>query len=247
MIEYRNIWKSFGPKTILKGVDLMVEQAEIVFIVGSSGAGKSVLVKHLVGLLKPDQGDIYLDGQEISRLSEPEFYPIRKRVGYVFQHSTLFDSLTILENLVLPIRQHRKVSKKESRERAMEKLKLVRMEHVAGRYPAELSDGMRKQVAIARTLTMEPAYVIYDEPTTGLDPLAARRVDRLIREMSDQLGVTSMVVSHDLTSIFTISDRIALLYKGEFLFDGDRQAFRKETNPIIQQYIHGRAEGPMEI
>lgn len=246
MIDFRGIWKSFGDKTVLRGVSLRVEKAETVFIVGSSGAGKSVLVKHLVGLLRPDQGEIYLDGEEISRLPEQEFYRVRKRVGYVFQHSTLFDSLTVLQNVALPIRKHLRLPPAEVRDRALAKLELVQLAHVAGRFPSELSLGMQKRVAIARTLTLDPPYVIYDEPTTGLDPIAARRVDALIRDLSDRLHVTSLVVSHDLHSIFTVADRIAMLYKGQFLLDGAPEDFRRSNHPVVRQYIAGEPVGPME-
>jgi phospholipid/cholesterol/gamma-HCH transport system ATP-binding protein len=246
VIDFRDVWKAFRDKVVLRGVSLRVEKAQTVFIVGSSGAGKSVLVKHLVGLLKPDKGQILLDGTDVAQLSEEEFYPVRKRVGYVFQHSTLFDSLTIVQNVALPIRKHLRVSHAEAKERALAKLDLVQLAQMANRYPAELSLGMQKRVAIARTLTLDPPYVIYDEPTTGLDPVAARRVDRLIRDLADRLHVTSLVVSHDLTSIFRIADRIAMLYKGQFLLDGAPEDFRKSDHPVVRQYIAGEPEGPME-
>jgi phospholipid/cholesterol/gamma-HCH transport system ATP-binding protein len=246
MIDFQEIWKSFGDKAVLRGVSLRVEKAETVFIVGSSGAGKSVLVKHLVGLLRPDRGKILLDGEDITSLSEEKFYRVRKRVGYVFQHSTLFDSLTVLQNVALPIRKHLRVSMAEARERALAKLDLVHLAHVAHRYPAELSLGMQKRVAIARTLTLDPPYVIYDEPTTGLDPVAARRVDALMRDLAERLHVTSLVVSHDLHSIFTVADRIAMLYQGSILLDGTPADFRASDHPVVRQYIAGEPQGPME-
>ena len=235
MIEFQNVWKAFGPKVVLRGVSLTVPNGETVFIVGSSGAGKSVLVKHLVGLLKLDQGQIMLEGQDIAQHTEAEFYAVRKKVGYVFQHATLFDSMTVLENVALPIRKHFRVSFQEARDRALAKLELVQLGPYAGRYPAELSAGMQKRVAIARTLTLEPPYVIYDEPTTGLDPVAARRVDALIKDLQKKVGVTSLVVSHDLTSIFSVADRLAMLYKGQFLLNGTPQDFRRSDHPVVQQ------------
>jgi len=246
VIDFQDIWKAFADKEVLKGVSLRVEKSEIVFIVGGSGAGKSVLVKHLVGLLRPDRGKILLDGEDITFLSEEEFYKVRRRVGYVFQHSTLFDSLTILQNVALPIRKHFKVPMAEARDRALAKLELVQMADAAPRYPSELSLGMQKRVAIARTLTLDPPYVIYDEPTTGLDPVAARRVDALIADLSNRLHVTSLVVSHDLTSIFSIADRIAMLYKGQFLLDGTPEDFQRSDHAVVRQYIAGEPEGPME-
>lgn len=247
MIEFRDIFKSFGPKHVLRGVNLTVRSGEIMFIIGSSGAGKSVLVKHLVGLLRPDSGRVFLDGQDITDLSEAEFYPIRKRCAMVFQNSTLFDSMSLLDNVALPIRKHMGVGLRKARELALAKLDLVGMAHEAQRYPADFGDGMRKKVAIARALTLDPEFVIFDEPTTGIDPISANIVDRLIRDLSDRLGVTSIVVSHDLRSIFGVADRVAMLYKGEFLLDGPPQAYRDTDNPIIQQFINGRPSGPMEV
>ncbi len=246
-IEFQNIYKSFGPKHVLRGVDLVVEPGEVFFIIGQSGAGKSVLVKHLVGLIEPDQGKIFLDDLEVTSLSEQEFYPVRKRCAMVFQNSTLFDSMTLQENVALPIRKHTKANSKEALEQALEKLRLVGMHHYAARYPADFGDGMRKKVAIARALTLDPEYVIFDEPTTGIDPISAAMVDKLIRHLSDHLGVTSIVISHDLRSIFGIADRIAMLYKGKLILDGTQQDFRESDNPIIDQFINGRPHGPMDV
>lgn len=247
MIEFIDIYKSFGSKHVLRGVSLTVRKGEIMFIIGQSGAGKSVLVKHLVGLLKPDAGRVLLDGTEVTHLKEEEFYPVRKRCAMVFQNSTLFDSMSLLDNVALPIRKHFKVSVKEARELAREKLSLVGMQEQGERYPADFGDGMRKKVAIARALTLDPEFVIFDEPTTGIDPISANIVDRLIRDLSDRLGVTSIVVSHDLRSIFGVADRVAMLYQGEFVLDGTPTAFRETENPVVQQFINGRPEGPMEV
>lgn len=246
-IVFKDIYKSFGPKHILRGVDLEVQPGAVFFIIGQSGAGKSVLVKHLVGLLMPDRGQIFLDDLEITSLSEKQFYPVRKRCAMVFQNSTLFDSMTLQENVALPIRKHLKVSGEEASEMAIEKLRLVGMHTYAGRYPADFGDGMRKKVAIARALTLDPEYVIFDEPTTGIDPISAAMVDKLIRHLSDNLGVTSIVISHDLRSIFGIADRIAMLYQGKFILDGTRDDFRHSEDPIVQQFINGRPDGPMEV
>lgn len=246
-IIFKNISKSFGSKHVLRDVSIEVEPGEVFFVIGQSGAGKSVLVKHLVGLLKPDTGSIHLDDVEITHLSERDFYPIRKRCAMVFQNSTLFDSMTLIENVILPIRKHLDVSVKQAREMAMEKLRLVGMHIYAERYPADFGDGMRKKVAIARALTLDPEYIIFDEPTTGIDPISAAMVDKLIRHLSDHVGVTSIVISHDLRSIFGIADRIAMLYKGVFILDGTREDFKNSTNPIVQQFIQGNPEGPMEV
>ena len=247
MIEFVDIYKAFGSKVVLKGVSLAVGTGQILYIIGTSGAGKSVLVKQLIGLIRPDSGRIYLDRVDVTDLSERDLYPVRKRCAMVFQHSTLFDSMTLVENVALPLRKHRKLSQARALEEAMPLLEKVQMHTLAHRYPADIGDGLRKRVAIARALTLEPEYVIFDEPTTGLDPLAAANVDRLIRQLSDDFGVTSVVVSHDLRSIFKVADRIAMLYKGEVLLDGPPEAFRRSEDPVVRQFIEGRSQGPMEF
>ena len=246
-IEFRDIYKSFGSKHVLRGVDLVVDPGEVLFIIGQSGAGKSVLVKHLIGLLRPDRGRVFLDDLDVTDLKEKEFYPIRKRCAMVFQNSTLFDSMSLVENVILPIRKHLGLTDEESRDLAMEKLRLVGMQRYSDRYPADFGDGMRKKVAIARALTLDPEYVIFDEPTTGIDPISAAMVDKLIRHLSDNVGVTSIVISHDLRSIFGIADRIAMLYQGKLLLDGSQSDFKNSEDPIVQQFIQGLPEGPMEV
>ena len=247
MISFREIRKSFGPKTVLEGVSFDVKDGEVFFIIGASGVGKSVLIKHLVGLLYPDSGEIFLDGEEISKLDEAGMMPVRKKCAMVFQHSTLFDSMTCAENVALPLRKHKNLSVKNALDEARRRLDQVHMLEFGDRFPAELGDGMRKRVAIARALTLDPRYVLFDEPTTSLDPVSARRVDRLIRELSDELGVTSIVVSHDLASIFTIADRIVMLYRGHVRLLGDRKTFEQSSDGIVQQFIRGQAQGPMEF
>ncbi len=245
MISFRNLKKSFGPKEILRGVSFDVADGEVFFIIGQSGAGKSVMIKHLVGLLAPDEGEIWLDGEEISRFGEEQMYGVRKKCAMVFQHATLFDSMTCIDNVALPLRKHRGLSVADARAEAMKRLVQVQMEAFAERMPTELGDGMRKRVAIARAITLAPTYVLFDEPTTSLDPVSARRVDKLIRELSRSLGVTSIVVSHDLTSIFAIADRIVMLYEGEVRLIGTPDEFRASQDPVIEQFIHGRANGPI--
>jgi phospholipid/cholesterol/gamma-HCH transport system ATP-binding protein len=246
VIEFRGVRKAFGGKPVLEGIDLAVARGEVMFIIGTSGVGKSVTIKHLVGLLRVDAGEIWLDGQRIDALPEGAFYPIRKRVGMVFQNSTLFDSMTLRENVALPLRKHKRLRWRAAMDEAMRRLDQVHMTEFADRYPAELSDGMRKRAAIARTLTLDPEVVLFDEPTTGLDPVSARRIDKLIRELSDTLGVTSIVVSHDLESIFSIADRIAFLYQGRVHLCGTRDEFRHSTDEIVRQFVTGRSRGPME-
>jgi phospholipid/cholesterol/gamma-HCH transport system ATP-binding protein len=247
MIQFKNIVKSFGPKRVLDDVSFDVPTGSVFFIIGASGVGKSVLIKHLVGLLYPDSGEIWLDGQEISKLDEKGMGPIRKKCAMVFQHSTLFDSMTCAENVALPLRKHKNLSLKDALAEAKKRLEIVRMHEFADRYPPELGDGMRKRVAIARALTLDPTYVLFDEPTTSLDPVSARRVDALIRELSTKLGVTSIVVSHDLVSIFSIADRIAMLYRGKLRMLGSPKEFRAAPDGVVQQFINGHATGPMEF
>jgi phospholipid/cholesterol/gamma-HCH transport system ATP-binding protein len=245
-IRFASIKKAFGAKRVIDDVSFEVRDGEVFFIIGASGVGKSVLIKHLVGLLSPDEGEIWFDGEEISRFGEERMFGVRKKCAMVFQHSTLFDSMTCAENVALPLRKHKGFSAKDARAEARRRLEQVQMQDFAERYPAELGDGMRKRVAIARALTLDPKYVLFDEPTTSLDPVSARRVDKLIRQLSDKLGVTSIVVSHDLASIFAIADRIVMLYKGKVRLLGTPDEFRRSEDGVVNQFIHGRAHGPIE-
>jgi phospholipid/cholesterol/gamma-HCH transport system ATP-binding protein len=246
VISFREVKKSFGERRILDGVSFDVRAGEVFFVIGASGVGKSVMIKQLIGLLRPDSGEIWLDGEEVSGFDEEQMYAVRKKCAMVFQHSTLFDSMTCVDNVALPLRKHRGLGEHAARREALELLDGVQMRKFAERFPNELGDGMKKRVAIARALGMKPSYVLFDEPTTSLDPVSARRVDRLIRDLSDRLKVTSIVVSHDLPSIFGIADRIVMLYKGKVRLLGTPADFRATTDPVIVQFINGRADGPIE-
>ncbi|HHH27578.1 MAG TPA: ATP-binding cassette domain-containing protein [Polyangiaceae bacterium] len=246
-IRFEHVRKAFGPKEVLKDVEFDVGDGECFFIIGASGVGKSVLIKHLIGLLKPDGGAIYLDGEDVSQLTEKQYYPVRMKCAMVFQNSTLFDSMTCVENVALPLRKHKRLSMAKALEEARRRLETVHMLEFAEAYPPALGDGMQKRVAIARALTLDPRYVLFDEPTTALDPVSARRVDQMIRELCDEVGVTSIVVSHDLASIFGIADRIAMLYKGHVRMLGTPAEFRDTDDPVVQQFITGQADGPMEV
>ncbi len=247
MISFEGIHKAFGPKVVLSGVDLAVREGQICFIIGKSGAGKSVLVKHLVGLLRPDAGTIRYRDEDITGYTERQYFALRHRCTYVFQHSTLFDSMTLQENVALPLRKHRGMSLRESADAAMSYLEKVQMQDMARRRPGDVGDGLRKRVAIARALTMQPEVMIFDEPTTGLDPISAVNVDALIKALSDSEGVTSLVVSHDLRSIFGIADRVVMLYEGKVLLDGTPDDFRGSADPIVHQFVNGLPEGPMAL
>jgi phospholipid/cholesterol/gamma-HCH transport system ATP-binding protein len=245
-IEYKAVYKSFADKPVLRGMNLTIGKGEVLFIIGTSGVGKSVAIKLLIGLLRLDAGEIWFDGQRIDPLPERQLGPIRRRIGMVFQSSTLFDSMSLADNVALPLRKHQGLSGAAALDEARRRLAQVYMADHADRFPAELSDGMRKRAAIARTLALGPDVVLFDEPTTGLDPVNARRIDRLIRELADQLGVTAVVVSHDPPSIFGIADRVAFLYQGVVHALAAPAALRASADPIVQQFITGQSSGPME-
>jgi len=246
LIEFRSVHKAFGANSVLRGMDLAVAKSEVLYIIGTSGVGKSVTIKHLVGLLRIDAGEIWFDGARIDGLDERAMFAIRKRIGMVFQSSTLFDSMTLAENVALPLRKHKGMRHKAALAEAQRRLAQVYLTEYAERYPAELSDGMRKRAAIARTLTMEPEVVLFDEPTTGLDPVNARRIDRLIRELADNLHVTAIVVSHDLPSIMGVADRVAMMYQGRVHALGTPAELRGSPDPVVQQFLTGASRGPME-
>jgi phospholipid/cholesterol/gamma-HCH transport system ATP-binding protein len=245
-IEFKDVKKAFGGKPVLRGMNLAVTRGEVMFIIGTSGVGKSVTIKHLIGLLRIDEGEIWFDGARVDQIPERGLAPLRKRIGMVFQSSTLFDSMTLAENVALPLRKHQKMRHHVAIEEARRRLAQVYMHEYADRYPAELSDGMRKRAAIARTLALNPDVVLFDEPTTGLDPVSARRVDRLIQELAAKLGVTAIVVSHDPPSIFGIADRVAFLYQGRVHVVATPAELRASADPVVQQFINGQSSGPME-
>lgn len=246
MIEFRGLKKRFGEKVILAGVDLCAEPGEVLFIIGTSGAGKSVLLKHVVGLLEPDAGEVWVDGVEVTRFSERDFFPIRKKCALVFQHATLFDSMSCRDNVALPLRKHFRMAVEEANVRAIELLAEVQMESYADASPARLGDGLRKRVAVARALALSPRYVLFDEPTTSLDPVSARKVDDLIAHLARARGVGCVVVSHDLRSIFGIADRVAMLYSGLVRALGTPDELRQLDDPIVHQFLTGSPDGPME-
>lgn len=250
MIEFIDVKKRFGDKVILDGVSLTANDGEILFVIGTSGVGKSVLIKHVVGLLRADHGRILVDGENVVELTEAQFYPVRKKCALVFQHATLFDSMTCSENVALPLRKHgsdgQRLTGAKLREKTLELLDKVEMRSFADKSPADLGDGLRKRVAVARALALKPQYVLFDEPTTSLDPISARRVDSLIVDLSRKEGVTCIVVSHDLRSIFSIADRVAMLYKGKVKALGTPDEIRQNPDPIVQQFITGEPDGPLE-
>jgi phospholipid/cholesterol/gamma-HCH transport system ATP-binding protein len=239
MIEVRGLWKAFGDNQVLKGVDLDVEAGTTVVVLGASGSGKTVLLKHVIGLLKPDQGSVRVDGLEISRLEGRELNEARRVFGMVFQGSALFDSMTVFENVAFPLREKRRgLDRDELRARVVEKLRVVDLgEEILGLWPAQLSGGMKKRVSLARALVAEPKVVLYDEPTTGLDPITTDYVDAMIDQAKERLGVTSMVISHDIASAFKVADRLAVLYDGRIAAQGTPAEVKASRDPYVQRYL----------
>jgi phospholipid/cholesterol/gamma-HCH transport system ATP-binding protein len=245
MIELLNVHESFGDLHVLRGVNLTVEKGESMTVIGGSGSGKSVLLKHTIGLLFPDRGRVIVDGQILNNLDEIGLNEMRKKFGMLFQGAALFDSLTVWENVGFGLKQHTKLSDKEIRKRATEKLALVGLKDVEDKMPADLSGGMKKRVGLARAIAMDAAIILYDEPTTGLDPITADAINDLIVDLRKKLGVTSVAITHDMQSAYKISDRIAMLYKGEIQEIGTPEQIKGTTNPIVHQFITGSAVGPI--
>jgi len=247
MIELSNLHKSFGKNHVLRGVDLTIQKGESMVVIGGSGSGKSVLVKHIIGILRPDEGKVLVDGVDLALLSERELYEVRKKFGMLFQMSALFDSMTVWENVGFALLRNKSMHDKEIKARATEKLKLVGLSGVENLMPAELSGGMKKRVGLARAIAHEPEILLYDEPTTGLDPIMADAINELIVEMKNTLSVTSVAITHDMSSAYKIADRIAMLYEGRII-DTDSPAEIKNTrNPVVKQFITGSASGPIKI
>lgn len=239
VIEFRQVHKSFSDTSVLSGIDLAIRPAETVTIIGGSGMGKSVTLKLIVGLMKPEVGQVLIEGEDIVPLTEDRLIRVRKKIGMVFQGSALFDSLSVGENIAYPLREHTAVSDKEIRERIRETLHLVGLEGIEDKDPAELSGGMRKRVALARAIALVPRIILYDEPTTGLDPTNTEKINELIVDMDEKLGVTSVVVTHDMRSAFKISDRIALLYEGKIAVAGTPREIESSDLPLVRQFIAG--------
>ena len=240
MIKFVDVHKSFGPKRVLDGFTLDVVEGETMVIIGYSGTGKSVAIKHIVGLLEPDRGEVWVDGLEVPTLSRRELYQLRARIGYVFQFAALFDSLTIGDNVAMGLRKQQELSETEIQRRVQEALDLVDLPGVEQRFPAELSGGMRKRVGIARAIALRPKYILYDEPTTGLDPVTSAVIDELMVRMREKLGVTSVVITHDMRSAYTVGTRMAMLYQGRVRQVGSVDEIRHSKDPIVRQFIEGK-------
>jgi phospholipid/cholesterol/gamma-HCH transport system ATP-binding protein len=241
MIEFRNVHKAFGPKQVLRGFSLQVREGETMVIIGYSGTGKSVAIKHIVGLLEPDEGEVWVDGRRVDQLSRKDLYALRGNIGYVFQFAALFDSMTVGENVAMGLRKQGELSDRDIVTRVDEALRLVDLPDVQNRMPAELSGGMRKRVGIARAIALRPKYILYDEPTTGLDPVTSATIDNLMVRMREQLGVTGIVITHDMRSAYSVGTRIAMLYEGRVHAVGTVDEIQHSKDPLVRQFVEGRA------
>ena len=237
MISVEGLKKSFNGFAVLKGIDLHMAKGTTTVVLGGSGSGKTVLMKHIMGLLKPDSGKVIVDGEDVSHLGRAELNVFRERMGMVFQNAALFDSMTVGDNVAFPLREHTDMSESEIMERVKEKLAVVDLHDVEQKFPAELSGGMRKRVGLARAILREPKIVLYDEPTTGLDPLTTESVDQMILMAREKLGVTSVVISHDIGSAFHIADRIAVINEGVIVEEGPPAHVRKTQEPFTRQFL----------
>ncbi|HTO91895.1 MAG TPA: ABC transporter ATP-binding protein [Candidatus Sulfotelmatobacter sp.] len=246
MIAIRGLKKRLGSLQVLDGVDLDIEKGETMLVMGRSGSGKSVLLRHIIGLMAPDSGSIEVEGEEIVGLRERELNEVRKKFGMLFQSAALFDSLTVGENIALPLREHTRLPDAEIHKRVAERLEWVGLSGVEDMKPASLSGGMKKRVGLARALAMDPQIVLYDEPTTGIDPIMADVIDKLIRGLQKRLAVTSVVVTHDMVSAYKVADRMALLHGGRVVFIGTPEEVRSTRDPLVRQFVEGSSEGPMQ-
>ncbi len=245
MIEIRDLFKSFEDHKVLEGLDLTIQTGETTVIIGRSGCGKTVLIKHIIGIMKPDSGSILIDGVEITDLEASKLDELRLKFGMLFQSSALFDSLTVGENVAFSLAEHTDIDAASIAERVSESLELVGLGGIENLTPAELSGGMKKRVGLARAICMRPEIILYDEPTTGVDPIMGDAINELIMELHDKLKVTSIACTHDMKSAYKIADRIAMLYKGRIIAVGTPEEIKRSGDPVVQQFITGAAWGPI--
>ncbi len=241
-IEIKNLHKSFGSTKILNGFSLDVKEGETLSVIGHSGAGKSVTLKTIIGLMHPDEGEVWVDGKNVFQLPREELYELRRQVGYVFQFAALFDSMSIRDNVAMGLRRIKTMTEGEIQHRVSASLYLVDLVGSEDRRPSELSGGMKKRAGLARAIATQPKYLLYDEPTSGLDPVTTTTIDELIKRMSDELKVTGIVVTHDMTSAYRISDRIAMLHEGSIKFVGTPDEIRASEDPVVKGFVEGRPE-----
>jgi phospholipid/cholesterol/gamma-HCH transport system ATP-binding protein len=247
IIQLDGVHKSFGAQHVLRGIDLGIPRGRITVIIGRSGGGKSVILKHMIGLIKPDQGRVLLDGENLTVMDDRQLNDIRRRFGMLFQDAALFDSMNVLDNVAFPLREHTKMSEAEIREAVAERLRLVGLEGVEAKMPGQLSGGMRKRVGLARAIALDPEIILFDEPTTGLDPLMTDAINRLIASTQERLGVTAVVISHDIKGAFRLAHNMAMLYQGRIVASGSPEEIKGSPDEVVRQFISGRAEGPIEV
>jgi phospholipid/cholesterol/gamma-HCH transport system ATP-binding protein len=241
IIQLKNLHKRFDRLIVLDGVTLDVQRGTTLVVIGASGTGKSVLLKHMVGLLRPDRGEVWFDGHRIDTMSEGHLQSIRQKFGYLFQMSALFDSLTVAENIAFPLVEHTKMPREEIDAKVKQKLGMVGLPGIGRKMPAELSGGQRKRVALARAIALDPAVILYDEPTTGLDPIRSDVINELILKLNNELKVTSIVVTHDMNSAMKVADRIVMLHEGKVTFDGTAEDLRRTSDPVVRRFVAGEA------
>ena len=246
LISLQDVHKSFGPQQVLRGLSLDVYRGETLCVIGESGCGKSVLLKHMIGLLHPDSGKVTFDGIDLAEAREPEMVALRTRFGIVFQGGALFDSLNVGENVAFPLREHSKLTEDEITKRVTEKLALVGLTGIEEKRVAEISGGMQKRVALARAIALEPEVILYDEPTTGLDPIMADIINQLILRTKQHLMTTSVVVTHDMVSAYKVSDRIVMMHKGEIVIDGTPERIQRTDDELVRQFIEGNADNRID-
>ncbi len=246
MIEIVHLKKSFDGKIVLRDVNLKIHDSEKLVIIGRSGCGKSVLLKHILNLMQPDDGYILVDRVPIKKISQKDLFFVRRQFGFLFQGAALFDSMTVAENIALPLMEHTNLTPKQIQKKVAEKLEMVGLPGTENLRPSELSGGMKKRVGLARAIIMDPKYVLYDEPTTGLDPIMAANIDHLINELNDRLKVTSIIVTHDMQSVARVADRVVMLHMGKIIFEGTVDDLYTTDNPIVDQFVNGKMDGPIK-
>src|SRR5437660_6224455 len=240
-VEFRDLYKAYGPKQVLRGASVTVYRGEVLVILGGSGTGKSVTLRHMLGLEAPDEGRVLVEDEDITDLPEEELYRVRKKFGMLFQSGALFDSMTVFENVAFPLREHTDMSEDEIERAVRERLELVNLPNTEQLMPVDLSGGMRKRVGLARSIVLDPKMILYDEPTTGLDPITAQKINELIIDLQSKLNVTSVVVTHDIQSAFSVGDRIAFLNSGVFEWMGTMEAARDAQHPVLREFFRSSA------